>query len=163
MDPSPFTIFLTLLFITISVSYLLVVRSIGRVKNGIDRMRGTMLHPDRTPPLSHSQWEIREKLARLIIDRAKGEFDTWAKDKSPVYGNQKSNLYFDMRVEAFMENVHTRSDMDIPPFFASIIGMEELQKLILEHEAEITAASISVMMGASCLFDCKGKNRQLKS
>jgi hypothetical protein len=146
------------IFLAIGIGYIVIMRSILRVNSGVKKMRNILAHPDRTPPISHLQWEVREKLTKEIIERAKEKFPDWTAEKRSKLDMHDSKTYFDMRVGAFMENVHTRSDMDIPPFFASILGMDELQGIIMTHEKEIVSASISVMMGASCLFDPRSRS-----
>lgn len=149
---------LLVVFLTIGICYIIVMRTMLRVNSRVKNIRNGLAHPDRTPPVSHLQWEVREKLTIEIIKKARDKFPDWTAEKRSNFSIHDSKIYFDMRVNAFMENVHTRSDMDIPPFFASILGMDELQRIIMTHEQEIVSASISVMMGASCLFDPRSRS-----
>lgn len=146
------TICLVAIFLSISIGYLLTMRSIFRINYKARQIRNAVAHVDRKPPFSHIQWEVREKIAKAVIENSRSKFSSWASENKCTLYAQDPKVYFEMKVNAFLENVHTRSDLDIPPFFASILGMDELQRVIVTYEKEIIASSISVTMGASCLF-----------
>lgn len=117
------------------------------IKKSMARSKCTMV---RNLPITHEQWEVREKLVNKIVCQARVKFDF---DRGANIGLIVTECFFNNKVANFIDRAHEKSDLDIPPFFASIIGLKDLEKIVKNYETELEKAGISVFMGASCLHD----------
>ena len=111
----------------------------------------------KTPSFSSGQWESRQRLLCAILHEARLSLPGCASSTRPDQSKDDLRKDFDRKANCFIDSVNTRSFVDIPPYFASVIGMNKLEIIVADHARELEDSGVHVMMGSSPLFmpSCK--------
>lgn len=105
-----------------------------------------------TLPALGAQWNVRNKLFSEIVAESRSELKSWAVQNRSNYLEEDIITEFELRASNFMDDVQTRSHVNIPPYFASIIGMTRLEEIVNESRKELEEFGVAVLMGASPIY-----------
>lgn len=111
---------------------------------------------------SHSQWEVRNKMYSDIISASKAELKSWSLKNRQNYLEEDIINEFDSRSSSFLDDVQTRSHINIPPYFASILGMDRLEKIAKDNETGLEEFGVAVLMGSSPIYSPPYKHVVIK-
>lgn len=139
------------MFVALSLSAIMIMVFVYK-KSIIENKTSLSDNHIRPMPLSSIQWDAREIIMSIILEESGLRLKKWADENRQNYRTIDIMKEFETRINSFREDIHLRSYIDIPPYFASILSVDKLQEIIDSKKDILENAGVAVMMGASVLY-----------